>query len=123
MAEAAEHLLEGSGWLPEPLRTPGRPFGAVEKVVGNNEDHSAPAEHAVSDAEIHTGKSDDLEPSSSAASEHEVFADEDAEAAEGPTDGDVEISSDRATEIDEQLTGAGRRRRRTAKAAPLAAAE
>ena len=29
MAETAEGLLEGSGWLPEPLRTPRRPFGAL----------------------------------------------------------------------------------------------
>ena len=26
MAKAAEHLLSGSGWLPEPLRTPGQVF-------------------------------------------------------------------------------------------------
>lgn len=29
MAERAQELLTGSGWLPEPLRTPGRPSGAT----------------------------------------------------------------------------------------------
>ena len=28
MAEKAQVLLAGSGWLPEPLRTPGRPIAA-----------------------------------------------------------------------------------------------
>ena len=28
MAEKAQALLAGSGWLPEPLRTPGRPIAA-----------------------------------------------------------------------------------------------
>ena len=36
MAEKAEALLAGSGWLPEPLRTPGRPLpsAAVETDAG-----------------------------------------------------------------------------------------
>ncbi|MEO7692098.1 MAG: ParB/RepB/Spo0J family partition protein [Sphingomonas sp.] len=29
MAEKAQELLAGSGWLPEPLRTPGRPIAAI----------------------------------------------------------------------------------------------
>jgi len=29
MAKTAEGLLAGSGWLPEPLRTPGRPFASA----------------------------------------------------------------------------------------------
>lgn len=29
MAERAQELLAGSGWLPEPLRTAGRPIGAT----------------------------------------------------------------------------------------------
>jgi ParB family chromosome partitioning protein len=33
MAEQAQTMLEGSGWLPEPLRTPGRPFGAAAAEV------------------------------------------------------------------------------------------
>ena len=30
MATAAEELLAGTGWVPEPLRTPGQVFAAVE---------------------------------------------------------------------------------------------
>jgi ParB family chromosome partitioning protein len=30
MATAAEELLTGTGWVPEPLRTPGQVFAAVE---------------------------------------------------------------------------------------------
>ncbi|MFX6911509.1 hypothetical protein ABTH68_19805, partial [Acinetobacter baumannii] len=29
MVERAQELLSGSGWLPEPLRTPGRPTSAT----------------------------------------------------------------------------------------------
>ena len=29
MAERAQELLAGSGWIPEPLRTPGRAIGAI----------------------------------------------------------------------------------------------
>ena len=32
MAEKAEELLAGSGWLPEPLRTPGQAFGPAAKA-------------------------------------------------------------------------------------------
>ena len=51
MAAKAEGLLETSGWLPEPLRTPGRPFSAVSAdtppesaVEGANEVTTTPAE-------------------------------------------------------------------------------
>ena len=33
MAEKAEILLEGSGWLPEPLRTPGRALPPVVEAI------------------------------------------------------------------------------------------
>ena len=33
MAERAQELLEGSGWLPEPLRTPNRPLGAASRAL------------------------------------------------------------------------------------------
>jgi ParB family chromosome partitioning protein len=33
MAPEAEILLAGTGWLPEPLRTPGRPFGLVPSTA------------------------------------------------------------------------------------------
>jgi len=38
MAERAEALLAGTGWLPEPLRTPGQAMGAVEQDdIGHTE--------------------------------------------------------------------------------------
>ena len=33
MAERAQELLDRSGWLPEPLRTPNRPFGAASQAL------------------------------------------------------------------------------------------
>jgi ParB family chromosome partitioning protein len=33
MAERAQELLEGSGWLPEPLRTPNRPLAPASRAV------------------------------------------------------------------------------------------
>jgi ParB family chromosome partitioning protein len=36
MAAAAEALLDGTGWLPEPLRTPGQVFAAVEAAPGGD---------------------------------------------------------------------------------------
>ena len=33
MAERAQELLEGSGWLPEPLRTPNRPLAATSRAL------------------------------------------------------------------------------------------
>jgi ParB family transcriptional regulator, chromosome partitioning protein len=32
MAERAQELLAGSGWIPEPLRTPGRAIGAASSL-------------------------------------------------------------------------------------------
>jgi ParB family chromosome partitioning protein len=37
MAEKAQALLAGSGWLPEPLRTPGRPIAASTQSEGESE--------------------------------------------------------------------------------------
>ena len=38
MAERAEALLAGTGWLPEPLRTPGQAMAAVEQDdIGHTE--------------------------------------------------------------------------------------
>lgn len=45
MATAAEELLAGTGWVPEPLRTPGQVFAAVEpetEVAPEGEAESAP---------------------------------------------------------------------------------
>jgi ParB family transcriptional regulator, chromosome partitioning protein len=33
MAEKAQELLAGSGWLPEPLRTPGRAITATSQAT------------------------------------------------------------------------------------------
>ena len=49
-ARAAERLLDGTGWLPEPLRTPGRALPApieeeLESAISN-----APAESDADDA-------------------------------------------------------------------------
>jgi ParB family chromosome partitioning protein len=50
MAEQAQTMLEGSGWLPEPLRTPGRRFGAAAAEPDeatpqhDGETHPLPAE-------------------------------------------------------------------------------
>ncbi len=37
MATAAEELLAGTGWLPEPLRTPGQVFAAVADTASETE--------------------------------------------------------------------------------------
>ena len=65
MAEKAEALLAGSGWLPEPLRTPGQVFGPmpdaeapestkghVEQLDGNDEQHVAEADQIEPEAEV-----------------------------------------------------------------------
>ena len=47
MAEKAQALLAGSGWLPEPLRTPGRPVTSpVEGAREEPEPTSEPADEA-----------------------------------------------------------------------------
>ena len=44
MAEKAETLLDGSGWLPEPLRTPGRALPpVVEATDGTTSDNESDA--------------------------------------------------------------------------------
>ena len=123
MAEAAENLLEGSGWLPEPLRTAGRTFAAVDKRGSETTGYSIRAEHAVFDAESPAGESAELEPARSAADEQATDNELDAEAVGGAADGDLESSGGDAPVIDEHLTGPARRRRRTAKAAAPAAEE
>ena len=50
MAEKAQELLAGSGWLPEPLRTPGRAISTASvevesgQVSRSNCEHTNPAE-------------------------------------------------------------------------------
>ena len=47
MAEAGEALLAGSGWLPEPLRTPGQPWGEFVPVASEPDAPAEPATDAV----------------------------------------------------------------------------
>ena len=48
MAEQAQPLLAGSGWLPTPLRTPGKPFADTPPEAGPEEATSAETEpHAI----------------------------------------------------------------------------
>src|SRR5207245_6294328 len=68
MAERAQELLAGSGWLPEPLRTPGRnitpialtPEAPSNTLIESSGEQSAPSgcETAVADS----GRSADAEP-------------------------------------------------------------
>ncbi len=37
MAEAAEAMLAGTGWLPQPLRTAGQAFASVEEAEADGE--------------------------------------------------------------------------------------
>ena len=63
MAEKAEALLAGSGWLPEPLRTPGRP---IVSSRGSSEGDTATALDAVgveTDADGHETIVVETEPS------------------------------------------------------------
>lgn len=41
MAERAQELLAGSGWIPEPLRTPGRVTGATRPTSEVSQGSSA----------------------------------------------------------------------------------
>jgi len=50
MAEKAEDLLAGSGWLPEPLRTPGKPLSPPV-----NDDLDEPVEAAIAETALHDG--------------------------------------------------------------------
>jgi len=51
MAEKAEDLLAGSGWLPEPLRTPGKPLSPPV-----NDDLDEPVEAAIAETALHDGE-------------------------------------------------------------------
>jgi ParB family chromosome partitioning protein len=51
MAEKAEDLLAGSGWLPEPLRTPGKPLSPPV-----NDDEDEPVEAAIVETALYDGE-------------------------------------------------------------------
>ncbi len=71
MAEKAAELLAGSGWLPEPLRTPGQVFGSMWDAEAP-EDIEGHAQQPDGDDEQHAAEADQIEP------EAEVTADEEA---------------------------------------------
>ena len=54
MAEAAAQILAGSGWLPEPLRTPGRAIGTVAAETADAGDAAitAPAPVETADTDV-----------------------------------------------------------------------
>ena len=117
MAEAAESLLAGTGWLPEPLRTPGRPVGTLRV---DSDDGVVPA----TSAEPTASMPDDLasaslgtemeDPMDSASGSHEET---DAEA-----NGDGETIDEVEPRREERPAKTASARRR-GKAAALAAAE
>jgi len=71
MAEKAAELLAGSGWLPEPLRTPGQVFGSMRDAEAP-EGIEGDAQQSDGDDEQHTAEADQIEP------EAEVTADDEA---------------------------------------------
>ena len=72
MAEKAETILAGSGWLPEPLRTPGQGFGpvpdpAVMSGVGEE------AEQAIENDELSADEADQVEPDTDSVAEDDAW--------------------------------------------------
>lgn len=76
MAAKAEQLLAGSGWLPEPLRTPGRSLCTAPAehaaIVDTPVEHSEPAvaEPAASDGETAIGDPAEIDDTGEAEDEH-----------------------------------------------------
>ena len=72
MAEQAQELLAGSGWLPEPLRTSGRPLSIIVNQVGDDSqvgDDGVPCETSVLEAEA-TAIATEVEPGLEQGEEH-----------------------------------------------------
>ena len=92
MATEAETLLAGSGWLPEPLRTPGRVFGSDIETV---EAESTEAEPIVEHSAVDGG-----EP---AVADDDIVA-EDDEVAE-PVEEEEEVASGESSLADHEVTG------------------
>ena len=72
MAERAQELLAGSGWLPEPLRTAGQVFGPVpDAAVTDN--IASEAEQAVEREELSADEADQVEPDADVVAEDEAW--------------------------------------------------
>ena len=77
MAERAQELLEGSGWLPEPLRTPNRPLASASRAPDAPDQPStepAGVESAVTGCEAAIGDAATLGEDEPAALEPQIIA-------------------------------------------------
>ena len=75
MAEQAQALLAGSGWLPEPLRTPGRATPqAIEPTVAEPETKTDPAVEQTDSAGQETAMGEDAAPAEDEPVEPDTFA-------------------------------------------------
>jgi ParB family chromosome partitioning protein len=121
MAEAAEGLLESSGWLPEPLRTPGRPVCASGATTEGTEPAATADEAVVADENVATASAgnrlSNRKPGDWGRAPDAGC--EDAPSAIGGTGGDADGGQ---MDCDEHGDGGAPARRR-GKAIPLAAAE
>ena len=91
MATEAEALLAGSGWLPEPLRTPGRVMAATGETVD--------AEPVIAAEPVVEHKADEGEP---AGADEDAIADEEEVA--DATDGEEVADIDESSLEDERVT-------------------
>ena len=77
MAERAQELLERSGWLPEPLRTPNRPLGAASRALDADDQWStepAGVESAAAGYDVAMGALATLGEDEPAATEPRIIA-------------------------------------------------
>ncbi len=72
MAHKAEALLAGSGWLPEPLRTPGQVFGPVPDAEVTDSVAEA-AEQSIGDADLLAADADQVEPEANVTADGEAW--------------------------------------------------
>ena len=76
MASEAELLLAGTGWLPEPLRTPGQPFtptadadGSDASVDGEAQSAANGGESGMDEPQVRADTEDEFPPAHSIAAE------------------------------------------------------
>jgi ParB family chromosome partitioning protein len=72
MADKAQELLAGSGWLPEPLRTPGQVFGAAPDAAVTDS-AAVEAEQVSGNDEPSTDDADQVEPDADALADEEAW--------------------------------------------------
>ena len=72
MAEKAHELLAGSGWLPEPLRTPGQVFGALPDAAVTDS-AAAEAEEVIGNDESSADEHDQVEPDADGVADDEAW--------------------------------------------------